>query len=217
VQTSLVALIHNASGEIVGKVSRDLARDLSNADLAQLGNDRILYAEPVELPKGHYVVDSAVTDELAGKTTVKRIAVFVDPGKNLGVSSLQMVRRLDPLAGPRDPLDPLEVDNGRIVPNLADSVASSKPVDLYFVVYPAQPSAASATAISSTDDLKATLQVFREGREVARKPLDMSKQQADGSIPMLVRVSPDPGRCDVLITAQQGALVAQSGFSVKVE
>jgi VWFA-related protein len=121
IQTSLVALIHNASGEIVGKVSRDLARDIPNAELGQLGNDRILYAEPVELPKGHYIVDAAVTDEQAGKTTVKRIAVFVDPGKNLGMSSLQMVRRLDPLAGPRDPLDPLEVDNGRIVPNLAIS------------------------------------------------------------------------------------------------
>src|SRR5580692_936136 len=214
IQTSLVALIHNSSGEIVGKVSRDLARDIPNAELGQLGNERILYAEPVELPKGHYIVDAAVTDEQAGKTTVKRIAVFVDPGKNLGVSSLQMVRRLDPLAGPRDPLDPLEVDNGRIVPNLADSVASSKPVDLYFVVYPAQLGAVPAAG--SSDDLKATLQVFREGREVARKPLDMSKQQADGSIPMLVRVSPDPGQCDVLITAQQGALVAQSGFSVKV-
>jgi VWFA-related protein len=216
VQTSLVALIHNASGEIVGKVSRDLARDIPNADPGQLGNDRILYAETVELPKGHYVVDSAVTDELTGKTTVKRVAVFVNPG-NLDVSSLQLVRRLDPLAGPRDPLDPLEVDSGRIVPSLADSVASSKPVDLYFVVYPAQAGSASGTAPSTTDDLKATLQVFREGREVARKPLDMSKQQADGSIPMLVRVSPDPGQCDVLITARQGALVAQSGFSVKVQ
>src|SRR3984957_8394751 len=219
IQTSLVALIHNASGEIVGKVSRDLARDIPNAELGQLENDRILYAEPVELPKGHYIVDAAVTDEQAGKTTVKRLAVFVDPGKNLGMSSLQMVRRLDPLAGPRDPLDPLEVDNGRIVPNLADSVASSKPVDLYFVVYPAQSGAAPAagSTAGSAEDLKATLQVFREGREVARTPLDMSKQQADGSIPMLVRVSPDPGQCDVLITAQQGALVAQSSFSVKVE
>lgn len=209
IQTSLVALIHDASGEIVGKVSRDLARDIGNTDPGQTGNDRILYAEPVELPKGHYVVDTAVTDEQTGKTTVKRVAVFVDPGKDFGVSSLEIVRRLDPLPGPRDPLDPLEVDNERIVPNLADSVASNNPVDLYFVVYPAQSGAA--------EELKATLQVFREGREVARKPLNLSKQEADGSIPMLVRLSPEPGQCDVLITARQGELVAQSGLSVKVE
>ena len=140
---------------------------------------------------------------------MKRVAFFVDPGKHLGMSSLQMVGRLDPLVGPRDPLDPLEVENSRIIPTLADSVAPSKPVDLYFVLYPAQAGAA--------EDLKAVLQVFREGKEVARKPLDLSKPEADGSIPMLVRLSPDPGQCDVLITAQQGGLVAQSGLSVKVE
>ena len=209
IRTSLVALIHNANGDIVGKVSRDVAREVSNADLGNLGNDLILYAEPVALPKGHYVVDAAVTDEQAGKTTVKRVAVFVDPGKNLGMSSLELVRRLDPLPGPRNPQDPFEIENGRIVPTLADSVASSKPVDLYFVVYPTQ--------AGSGKDVKATLQVFREGKEVARKPLDLSRPEPDGSIPMLVRLSPDRGQCDVLITAQQGELVAQSGLSVKVE
>ncbi len=208
-QTSMVALIRNADGDVVGKVSRDVAREVSNADLSHLGNDRILYAEPVELPKGHYVVDTAVTDELAGKTTVKRVAVFADPGTNLGMSSLELVRRLDPLSGPRDPMDTFEIDNGRIVPTLADSVASSQPVDLYFVVYPAQ--------VASGHELKATLQVFREGKEVARKPLDLSRPEPDGSIPMLVRLSPDRGQCDVLITAQQGGLVAESGLSVKVE
>jgi VWFA-related protein len=213
IQTSLVALIHNANGDIVGKVSRDVARDVPNSELGQLGNDLILYAEPVELPKGHYVVDAAVTDEQAGKTTVKRVAVFVDPGKNLGMSSLELVRRLDPLPGPRDPMDPFEVDNGRIVPTLADSVASSKPVDVYFVVYPAPTNGQSVNG----QDLKAVLQVFREGKEVARKPLDLSRPEPDGSIPMLVRLSPDRGQCDVLITARQGGLVAQSGLSVKVE
>jgi VWFA-related protein len=209
IKTSLVALIHDNNGDVVGKVSRNLSREIANTDLGQLGNDLILYAEPVELPKGHYVVDAAVTDEQAAKTSVKRVAVFVDPGKNLGMSSLELVRRLDPLPGPRDPLDPFEIDNGRIVPTLADSVASNKPVDVYFVVYP--------TSASSGQDVKATLHVFREGKEVARKPLDLSRPEPDGSIPMLVRLLPDPGQCDVLITAQQGGVVAESTLSVKVE
>jgi VWFA-related protein len=209
IKTSLVALIHNSNGDVVGKVSRNVAREVANTDLGQLSNDLILYAEPVELPRGHYVVDAAVTDEQAEKTSVKRVAVFVDPGKNLGMSSLELVKRLDPLPGPRDPLDPFEIDNGRIVPTLADSVASNKPVDVYFVVYP--------TAASSGQDLKATLHVFREGKEVARKPLDLSRPEPDGSIPMLVRLLPDPGQCDVLITAQQGGVVAESTLSVKVE
>ena len=85
-QASLVALIHNSNGDIVGKVSRDLSREVSGTDPSGAGNDRILYAESVELPKGHYVVDTAMTDELAGKTTVKRVALFVDPQTNLGMS-----------------------------------------------------------------------------------------------------------------------------------
>ena len=52
---------------------------------AQLANDRILYAEPVELPAGHYVIDTAVTDEQVGKTTVRRLSVFVDPGQRSGL------------------------------------------------------------------------------------------------------------------------------------
>jgi VWFA-related protein len=209
VQTSLVALIHDAKGDIVGKVSRDVSREISAADLGQPGNDRILYAEPIKLPKGHYVVDTAVTDEQSGKSTVKRIAVFVDPGKNLGMSSLQMVRQLQATTGPRNPLDPFQVEDKRVIPTLENSVGSSQPVDLYFVVYPAE--------AGTGHDLKATLQMFREGKEVARKPLDLSKPDVDGSIPMLVRLSPDPGQCDVVITARQGDLVAQSTLSVKVE
>ncbi|HEY4903169.1 MAG TPA: VWA domain-containing protein [Candidatus Sulfotelmatobacter sp.] len=209
VQASLVALIHNSSGDIVGKVSRDLSREVSSTDPARAGNDRILYAESVELPKGHYVVDTAVTDELAGKTTVKRVALFVDPGKNLSMSSLQMVRDLQPLAGPRNPLDPFEVEDKRVVPMLENSVGSRKPVDLYFVVYPAQ--------AGTGENLKATLQLFREGKEIARKLLDLSKRDTDGSIPMLVQLSPDPGQCEVVVTARQGELVAQSSLSVKVQ
>jgi VWFA-related protein len=214
IQASLVALIHNSDGDVVGKVSRDMSREISPADVGQAGSDRILYAETVELPKGHYVVDTAVTDEIAGKTTVKRTAVFVDPGKNLGMSSLAMVRQLQPLTGPPNPLDPFEVEDKRVIPTLTDAVVSPQPVNLYFVVYPSQ---AGASQAGAAQDLKATLQMFREGKEVARKPLDLSKPGADGSIPMLVRLSPDPGQCDVVITARQGGLVAQSSLSVTVQ
>ncbi len=95
-------MIHNSDGEVVGKVSRDLVREVSNADLPLAGDDHILYAEPIELPGGHYIIDTAVTDELAGRTTVKRMSVFVEPGKDFGVSSLELVRRVQPFPAPRD-------------------------------------------------------------------------------------------------------------------
>jgi VWFA-related protein len=207
-QAGLVAFIHDSSGEVVKKVSRELARDTPISSLPQLGNDRILYAEPVQLPAGHYVIDTAVTDEPSGQTSVKRVSLFVDPAKNLSLSSLQLVRRFEPLAGPRNPMSPFELENGRITPTLTDAVAAG-PVSLYFVVYPAKPGDAPATNV--------TLQLLRDGKEIARKPLNLASPDTDGSIPMLVQLSPDPGQCDVLVTAKQGASTAQASLSVRIQ
>ena len=207
IRVSLVALIHNSDGEVVGKVSRDLAREVEKADLPLLGDDHILYAEPVELPGGHYLIDTAVTDELAEKSAVKRLSVFVDSGKDFGVSSLQLVRGVQQLPGPRDRQDPFQTDSGRIVPSLVDSMPAGKPIDVYFVVYPASASEA-VPAI--------TLQLYRDGREVGQKTLPPSSPQSDGSMPMLLRINPDPGQCDVVITAHQGPLAAKASLSVKI-
>jgi VWFA-related protein len=209
IQASLVALIHNREGEIVGKVSREVLREMTKAELASVGKDRILYAEPVELPPGHYVVDTAVTDEQAVKTSVKRTSVFVDPGSGLGLSSLELVRELDPLKGVRNPLNPFELGNGRITPSLAESVAPGKSIDVYFVVYPMTDTAGP--------EPKVTLQMLRDGKEVARKLVELPKPEQDGTMPVLLRLSPEPGHCDILVTAQQGTLAAQSSLSLSIE
>ncbi len=207
IRVSVVAMIHKSDGEVVGKVSRDLVREVSQAELPLLGDDHILYAEPIALPGGHYLVDTAVTDELAEKTTVKRMSVFVDPGKDFGVSSLELVRAVQPLPGPRDRQDPFETDSGRIVPSLVDSMPSGKPIDVYFVVYPTAASEAEPTI---------TLQLYRDGREVGRKTLASPQRQADGSMPVLLRINPDPGQCDMVITAHQGPRTSEAALSVKI-
>jgi len=209
VQASLLALIHDANGNVVGKVSREFAREVSTAEAKETGKEQILYAEPVDLPAGHYEIDTALTDVQAGKTSVRRISVFVDPGKNLNLSSLEVVKHVEPLAGPRDLMDPFELGSGHITPTLADSVASGKPVALYFVVYPSQ--------LPASENPKVTMEVFRDGKKVAQQALALPKPEADGSIPMLVQVSPDPGQCDIHIVAQQGQLVAEANRSLKIE
>jgi VWFA-related protein len=209
VRAALVAFIHDSTGEIVRKVSRELVRKVPAANAALLQSDRILYAEPVALQPGHYMIDTAVTDEQTGRTSAKRVSVFVDPGKNLSLSSLELVRRFDPLTGPRDPQSPFELENGRVTPTLADSVAPGSPLSLYFVVYPPKATVGEET--------KVTLKLLRDGREIARKPLNLSQPGPDGSIPMLVHLTPGPGQCDVLVTARQGASVAESSLSVRIE
>ncbi len=206
VRLSVVTLIQNKDGQVVGKISRDLVRE-SKLDEPISGDDRILYAEPLELPAGHYLVDTAVTDELGDKTAVKRISTFVDSGKPFGVSSLELVRGVQPLPETRNAQDPFETDSGRIVPMLADSVPAGQPIGLYFIVYPTDTSEAEPTI---------TLQIYRDGKPVGTKTLPPSEPQADGSMPMLLKLAPDAGQCDVVITAHQGPMTSEAKLSLKV-
>src|ERR1041384_3602355 len=205
IRVSVVALIHNNDGQVVGKVSRDLVRDVPKEELANIAADRILYSEPMELPGGHYLVDTVVTDELAQKTSVKRKSVFVDSGKKFGVSALGLVRAVQPLPGQRDNRDPYQTETGRIVPVLADSMPAGQPIGVYFVVYPSTESEAKPTI---------TLQVSPDAREVSSKNLDPPQLQADGSIPILLQITPDPGHCDIVVTARQGSLKSEATLSL---
>ncbi len=207
VRVSVVALIHDSDGEVVGKVSRDLVRNVSKAEMASLGDGHITYAESVELPGGHFLIDTAVTDELAEKTAVKRMSVFVDSGKPFGVSSLQLVREIQPLSGPRDQRDPFQTDQGRVIPVMADSLPVGQPIGVYFVVYPATESEAKPTI---------TLHLYRDGHDVGIKSLNPPQPQADGSMPMLLQITPDPGQCDVVVTAQQDSMKSEATLSVKI-
>ena len=69
VQFSVVALVRNSEGEVVGKISRDLTREVST-EVAKTEDDHIVYAEALELPPGHYSVDAAVTRMLAATPPV---------------------------------------------------------------------------------------------------------------------------------------------------
>jgi hypothetical protein len=206
IRVSLVALIHKNTGEVVGKVSRDLVREVSTSELAALPDDHVLYAEPIELPGGHYLIDTAVTDELADKTSVKRLSSFVDSGKDFGVSSLELVRSVQRFEGAGDRRDPFETDAGRVVPTLAEAMPAGKPLNLYFVVYPN----------SSETDPRVTLELYRDGREIGKQTIESGKRRADGSMPMLLRINPDPGQCDMIVTARQGTMTSQASLSVKI-
>lgn len=208
-KTSVVALIHDAKGEVVGKIGRQLTRELSKSELSQVNSeDHILYAEPVELPPGHYVVDTAVTDEQSGQTAVKRLALFVDSGKDFGISSLELVRSRETRQTVAAASDAAIAD-ARITPTLSESVPSGKPMFLYFIVYPKE-------ATSSERPL-VMLQVLRDGKEIARRAVHLPQPSPDGSVPVMLKLSPEPGQCDIFVTAQQGTLAAQSSLSVKVE
>lgn len=212
IKAALVALIRNGTGEVVGKVSRELIRNVPASQSSPTSTDRILYAEPIALPGGHYEVDAAVTDQQTGRTAVKRLAFFVDSSKEFGLSSLELVRP-DHVSSATQPnaleAAPAVMDPERMLPVLSGTVESESGANLYFVVYPAK--------LQSGEEPKVVLQVLKDGKEIARKSLALPRPDADGSVPVMLKLSPTPGQCDILVTAQQGAQLAQSSLSVKVE
>jgi VWFA-related protein len=204
IRAGLVALIRNQSGEIIAKIGRELARTVMEPAARIADDDHILYEELVELPPGHYIMDTAVTDELAARTSVKRVALYVPPEKDFGLSSLELVRDQDNSSSQSSIV--LAAAENRTLPVLSDSIPSTKPVYLYFVVYPGK----------TQTQPRVSLQVLREGREVARKIVDLPESRPDGSVPIMLKLAPERGHCDILVTAEQDKFIAQSALSVNV-
>ena len=209
VEASLFAIVRNSSGEVVDKISRELWRDIPAQGSLSAAANHIFYTQPLVLPRGNYSVETVVTDEQSGKAAVHRLAVPRDTGSELRLSSLEIVNRAEPLNRERDPLNPFELDNVRIVPELGDSVSAGSPVTMYFVLYPAK--------LSTAPSADVMLEVLRDGTTISRQQLKTSETRPDGSVPMVFRISPGPGSYALIITARQGNLVAESSRSMQVE
>src|ERR1022692_2454474 len=61
-EVSLLALIRDANGQIVDKFSVDTPYFIPDANLAAVRATALTYTHPVDLPPGHYTVETAVVD-----------------------------------------------------------------------------------------------------------------------------------------------------------
>lgn len=208
-QVSLVALIQDARGQVIGKVSRQLFRTISAADTNEVRTERIDYAEPLELPPGHYTLASAVLDGESNAVAVKRVAEFVKATPEVGLSSLEVVKRVAPLAGERNFADPFEMQNGRVIPSLDTNTSAGKPVDLFFVIYPSRNAGAEPPMVS--------VDLLKDGKEIGRMNPELPKPDSTGAIPMIAELKPPPGEYEVRVTVKQSAASVQSGLALTVQ
>ncbi len=209
-RASVFALIQDSKGEVVGKIGRELFRTVPSAQIASIKDQKIAYAEPIDLPPGRYTLSTVVTDQQLEKISVKRVSVSVDPMSPLRLSSIELVERVDPLHSPRNPLDPFEMDDRRVTLSSADNVPAGRPIPLYFVVYP-------AAAQSASGPLKLMLQLLKEGKEVARTFPELPKPDSTGAIPMVLELNPAAGDYAIRITVQQGTNRVQAERSLTVD
>ena len=211
VHCSVAALVKDAKGEAVQKLSRDRNFQVT-ADQLKMGNfvDKMMVA----LPPGKYTLESAVMDRESGKVGTARSEFTVAArGKGVGISSLTVVRSFTPNAKGLDPNEPFQFQGASITPTLDDSVrrVPDAALRLFFVVYR-----------DATMSAKPTVEIefLQDGKSLTKVPLPLPEADAQGRIPYVMTVPAaaiPPGLYEVRATAKQGDTSSETSVPVKIE
>jgi hypothetical protein len=194
---SLLALVKDASGQIVDKSSLDAPYEIPEASLAGVRASSVTYTHPVGLPAGRYTVETAVLDR-EGRTASANVIPIEVPGphRGVGLSSVLLVERVEPAGGEAEASDPLVFQGRRAIPSLATSLTPDAKPQAYFVVYPDQ---------SSAEKPMIQVEFLVDGRLLAKQTAELPPAEASGAIPMVVSAATLPGNCELRITAVQGS------------
>lgn len=195
-EVSLLALIRDAGGQVVDKYSVDTPYFIPDANLAAVRANALTYTHPVDLPPGHYTVETAVVDREGSQATAgtAQIEIPVAP-KGVGISSLVVVQHIEPASTQMDTSDPLTFKGKHVVPMVEANVSPAAKRYVYFVVYPDK---------SNTEKPKIRVQFKTGGQVFAQSTADLPAPDATGTIPMFVAAATRPGNCELQITALQG-------------
>jgi hypothetical protein len=119
-----------------------------------------------------------------------------EPRKGVGLSSVVLVQRIEPVSGQADASDPLVFQGKRALPLLAATLNPDAEPYAYFVVYPDK---------ANPEKLKIQVEFLLGGRVLAKQAADLPPADDSGAIPMMVGAATRPGDCELRITASQGS------------
>jgi len=200
---SLLALVKDAQGRIVDRVSKDVQSEVSADRLAAVQVELMTYSKAVNLPPGQYTVDAAVVDQLGNRASTGVTQIDNREQRGLGMSDITLVRRLENLGRAPDAADPFEFAGKRVLPFVtADLYAGGVPF-LYFVVYPQKDNPAKA---------ELRTRFLKDGRVVIARRIPLPAPDSSGSIPEVLTGDSSPGSHEVKITVVQGKESAERSF-----
>ena len=214
VHVSITALIKDAQGQVVDKLSKDLPYTVPRAKAEELRRRVVSFTTPFRLPPGRYSLEAAAVDRGSARAGVRRSVLLVPPAPNgLAVSDLVLVRRVDAVEEPRRAADPLLARGGQVTPEVSGVVDQSLPGDLIFygVAYPPLP---------VQKPVRVTLQILRDGQPIMRSPESDVPVEANSAAPFLAslpRAKLQPGHYEAVLTLRYGDQSAQSETAFVVE
>jgi VWFA-related protein len=211
---SVLGLMKDQKGQIVGKVSRDLNIEVPADQAEKLRQGDLIYTQWVELPPGLYTLESAVLDSEGDKAGVKRAAFEVPKPEQLTLSSISLVRRVDRASADRDPLNPLEYRGGKVVPALAGTAKHGTDTSFYFVLYPAS---TSDGKVDLSVKPSVTVQFYLDGKLIADAVPPLTWNETARAIPVFLAAQFEPGQYMVKVLVEQGKLEAERSAAFVVE
>jgi VWFA-related protein len=207
VHAEFLALLKDAGGQVVAKVSRQIDREVPAADLEKFRRGEMILTMPFEASPGNYTVDAVAVDPEANHASTKRIHLAVpQPGK-YGISNVMVVRSIQPLSAPRDPGYPLEFAGGKVTPALDQSASVSAGIALFFVIYPDR---------ETPGKPRVTVEFFRDGKGIAISKPDVGSPDEVNSFPMLQFAKLPAGDYVARVTVEHGASISVESTPVKL-
>jgi hypothetical protein len=210
---SILGLLKNQDGRIVRRFTQDypLQGPLDKVDMVKSGS--VVFMRETDLSAGTYTYETAVVDQLSQKSSTRKTRLIVeDNTSSLRMSSLTVVRRVDPVDQQEVPGEPLIYQDGRIVPNLGGAILKSQDsgVGVYCVIYP-----------SSEDETlpELILDLMKDGELIARGKPELPNQNEKGSIKFAGTVPINnlvPGRYELraFVIQGQSAVKEHAFFSI---
>jgi VWFA-related protein len=211
VHCSLLALVKDANGNVVDKLSRDRNFVVTKEQLAG-GNfqDKVTLL----LPPGKYTLESVVMDRNSSKSGLQRSPFEVSKmAGGLGISSLTVVRSYSPNAKPADASEEFQFQGGTITPTL-DPVVKAEAnamLRLFFTVYQ-DPAIAAKPSVE--------IEFLQADKSLTKVPMQLPSADAQNRIPYVMTVPAagiPTGAYEVRATAHQGNSSAQTSTTVQIE
>ncbi len=201
---SLLALLKNSDGRVVQKFSEDFPLDGPLTRLEALKKGNLVFSRAFDVLPGRYTLETVAHDRETNKKSVRRsILLVVNRGENLKMSSVSVIKRIDPIDQSSSGDDnPLRFQTGKIIPNLGEPIkaAVGSELGIYTVIYP---------RAGTSEKPQLILEVLQDGQSVARGQLDLPAPDREGKIPYIARVPLDnfktAGNYEIRVIAKQGA------------
>jgi hypothetical protein len=196
VHVALFVFIKGDDGRVVDKFTIDAPFEFRDKEYAAARAYDLVFSHPVHLPAGRYSVQAAVMDREGQRTGTTELAVESPPQRSgIGLSSLVLVDRVEPVTGTGDAADPLIFEGKRVIPHLSPTLNAGENAFLYFVVYP-----------DSSNPSKPALlvQFLSNGRAIAEQTAELPPADASGAIPMFVKIAARPGDDGLRVGVLQG-------------